>query len=83
MSTVDFASLVDAVIERHGEDLWELSRFLYANPELALAEFKAHDKLCAFLKSHGFEVRRNHLLETAFRAEFDAPGGTDGCYFSP
>ncbi|KAL1463945.1 hypothetical protein MTO96_043114 [Rhipicephalus appendiculatus] len=54
------------------------AHFLWENPELALKEFKAHDRICDFLEGRGFEVRRRHLLDTAFRAEFQAPGGTDG-----
>ncbi|XP_077490462.1 xaa-Arg dipeptidase-like [Amblyomma americanum] len=75
---MDFLPLVDRAVERHGENLWALSRFLWANPELALEEFKAHDELCGLLERHGFVVHRRHLLETAFRAEFNAPGGTEG-----
>ncbi|KAH7972587.1 hypothetical protein HPB52_013640 [Rhipicephalus sanguineus] len=65
-------------MEREAEDLWQLSRFLWDNPELALQEFKAHDTICDFLEGRGFVVRRRYLLETAFWAEFQAPGGTNG-----
>ncbi|XP_077565005.1 xaa-Arg dipeptidase-like [Haemaphysalis longicornis] len=78
MSGLDFTPVVNAVVESHANDLWEISRFLCENPELALEETKAHDKLCEFLVRRGFTVQRQHLLTTAFRAEFRAPGGSDG-----
>lgn len=78
MSGPEFMPLVNRVVESSAEDLYNLSRFLCENPELALQEVKAHDKICDFLEHRGFAVNRQHLLETAFRAEFDAPGGSDG-----
>ncbi|XP_065291315.1 xaa-Arg dipeptidase-like isoform X1 [Dermacentor albipictus] len=78
MSVEDLTPLVEKVVECNAEDLWHLSRFLCDNPELALQEFKAHDKMCDFLEGRGFVVERRHLLDTAFRAEFQAPGGSDG-----
>ncbi|KAH9375232.1 hypothetical protein HPB48_022596 [Haemaphysalis longicornis] len=77
MAGPDFAFVVNSVVESHAQDLWDLSRFLCENPELALEEVKAHDKLCEFLEHRGFTVERQHLLRTAFRAEFSAPGGSD------
>ncbi|KAL3197981.1 hypothetical protein MRX96_044558 [Rhipicephalus microplus] len=74
----DLTPLVEKAVQCNAEDLWGLSRFLWDNPELALREFKAHDRICDFLEGRGFEVRRRHLLDTAFRAEFKAPGGADG-----
>lgn len=78
MSASEVARLVYGVVESRAAELYNLSRFLCENPELALKEIKAHDKLCEFLEDKGFTVKRQYLLETAFRAEFDAPGGTDG-----
>ncbi|XP_049527169.1 peptidase M20 domain-containing protein 2-like isoform X1 [Dermacentor silvarum] len=78
MTTTDFAPLVNRVVDDHAKELWELSRFLFENPELALTEVKAHDKLCEFLEGKGFVVQREYCLKTAFRAEFDAPAGSDG-----
>lgn len=78
MSVEDFTPLVEKVVESNAEDLWHLSRFLWDKPELALQEFKAHDTICDFLEDRGFAVRRRHLMDTAFRAEFQVPGGADG-----
>lgn len=74
----DLTPLVEQAVESNAEELWHLSRFLWENPELALQEFKAHDKICDILENRGFTVRRKHLLDTAFRAEFQAPGGSNG-----
>ncbi|KAH8029213.1 hypothetical protein HPB51_023778 [Rhipicephalus microplus] len=78
MSAADFAPTVNNVVEDHSKELWELSRFLFENPELALEEVLAHDKLCEFLERKGFSVQRQYCLQTAFRAEFDAPAGSNG-----
>ncbi|XP_037576533.2 peptidase M20 domain-containing protein 2 [Dermacentor silvarum] len=74
----DFSSLVRNVLEAKANQLLEVSKFLWENPETALHETKAHDRLCDFLEREGFKVRRRHYMDTAFRAEYDAPGGTDG-----
>ncbi|KAH8028069.1 hypothetical protein HPB51_012655 [Rhipicephalus microplus] len=73
-----FSKIVNNVIEGKSVDFWTLSRFIWEHPELALKEETAHDKLCEFLELREFKVQRHYLLNTAFRAEFDAPGGTDG-----
>ncbi|KAL1471081.1 hypothetical protein MTO96_040114, partial [Rhipicephalus appendiculatus] len=78
MAAADFTPTVNKVVEDHSEELWKLSRFLFESPELALEEVKAHDKLCEFLERKGFSVQRQYCLETAFRAEFDSPAGSDG-----
>lgn len=73
-----FGKIVNNVIEGKSVDFWTLSRFIWEHPELALREETAHLKLSEFLEQREFKVQRNYLLNTAFRAEFDAPGGTDG-----
>lgn len=69
---------VHQAVETSAGDLWDLSQFLWANPETSLKEATAHEKLCDFLERKGFKVRRRYLMDTAFRAEFAAPGGLDG-----
>ena len=55
------------------EKLWEISDFIYANPELGNEEFKAVEKLTAFLESHNFKIEREFLgIPTAFRATFES-----------
>lgn len=74
----DFSKIVNNVIEGKSVDFWTLARFIWEHPELALSEETAHAKLSDFLEERGFKVQRKYLLSTAFRAEFSAPGGTDG-----
>ncbi|XP_075556848.1 xaa-Arg dipeptidase-like [Dermacentor variabilis] len=74
----DFSSLVRDVLEAKANELWDVSKFLWGNPETALRETKAHDMLCEFLERQDFNVSRRHYMDTAFRAEYGAPGGTNG-----
>lgn len=71
-------SLVEAAVESRKSELHALSDYLWQNPELALEEFKAHEKLTEFLEAQGFRVQRHWLLDTAFRAEFDNTEGAQG-----
>jgi len=62
--------LVVAAIEERKERLWDVSKQLWDKPELGYEEHFAHKLLAGFLEDEGFEVKRSHLLPTAFRAEF-------------
>ncbi len=53
--------------------LADISEYIYHNPELGNQEFKAVEKLTAFLEEHHFVVEREFLnLKTAFRATYDS-----------
>lgn len=53
------------------DELWEISKFIHSNPELAFHEYKAAKIQCDFLEKEGFKVQRKiGNLETAFRAEY-------------
>lgn len=55
------------------EKLWEISDYIYHNPEIGDQEFKAVDKLTSFLKEHSFNIEVGVAnRETSFRAEFDS-----------
>lgn len=55
------------------ENLWEISDYIYHNPEVGDEEFKAVEKLTSFLKEHSFNVEIGVAnRETSFRAEFDS-----------
>ena len=61
--------------------LWEMSDFIYENPELGNEEYKAVEVLTSFLEEHNFKVEREFLdIKTAFRATFESskPGLTVG-----
>ena len=63
------------------EKLWEISDYIYENPELGNEEFKAVEVLTAFLEAHNFKIEREFLgIPTAFRATFESskPGKTIG-----
>ncbi|CAN7937361.1 unnamed protein product, partial [Ixodes hexagonus] len=68
-------SLVEVAVESRKCELHALSDYLWQNPELALEEFKAHDRLTEFLEAQGFLVERHWHLDTAFRAEFNNSRG--------
>lgn len=55
------------------EKLWEISDYIYHNPEVGDKEFKAVEKLTSFLKENDFNVEIGVAnRETSFRAEFDS-----------
>ena len=56
-------------VEKLAGDLFAISEFLKANPEIAYQEFKACDHLCQVLSEKGFEVQKDvGNVETAFLA---------------
>lgn len=56
-------------IERHREDLQDLNKFLYDNPENSYNEFNSYNYICDLLKKHDFKVEENFLdLKTSFYA---------------
>ncbi|KAL1480045.1 hypothetical protein MTO96_051365, partial [Rhipicephalus appendiculatus] len=69
---------VHQAVESNAGELWDLSQFLWANPETSMKEATAHEKLCEFLERRGFKVTRRYALDTAFKAEFTSPGGFGG-----
>lgn len=53
------------------EDIFNLSRYLYENPEESFHEHKAHDYIVTMLKKNNFEVTEHYLeLPTAFYAQY-------------
>lgn len=63
------------------DELIQLSRYIYDNPELGYEEFKSCAAHAALLRKHGFTVEENYLgIPTAFRAEYagEKPGPSIG-----
>ena len=63
------------------QKLWEISDYIYENPELGNEEFKAVEILTSFLEEHNFKVEKEFLdIKTAFRATYESskPGPTIG-----
>lgn len=57
------------------DDLREISRWMYENPELGYEEYQASRRLADYLGEHGFEVTYpSHGLETAFEATVGEAG---------
>ncbi|KUL85002.1 hypothetical protein ZTR_07760 [Talaromyces verruculosus] len=72
-------AVVDAAIEELQIQLREVNRQIWANPELAYKEHHAHDTICNFLESQGFQVTRHAFgLETAFEARSGSRGAEEG-----
>jgi len=67
-----------AEVDTLADDLDQISRLLYENPETAYTEYQSCRLLCKFLEDHGFSVKSPvGGLETAFYAE-TAKTGTAG-----
>jgi len=60
---------VREAVDDQRERLFEISRWLYENPELGSEEFKAAELLTGELEKHGFEVERGL---------YDMPTGAGG-----
>lgn len=69
-----YVQRVEDIIDEKSERLHEIGRFLWENPEVRFEEEKAHDFLTGFLESEGFQLQRNYILPTAFRAEYGDGG---------
>ncbi|XP_071815130.1 xaa-Arg dipeptidase-like isoform X2 [Apostichopus japonicus] len=73
-----FGSMKDEAktrIDNAAAELNALSHDLWSHPENPYNEVHAHDLLTTFLENDGFEVERNFILPTAFRATYGYDGG--------
>ena len=58
-------------IEKHADELKQLSIYVHDNPELGYEEFKAYKKITAYLKEHNFEIEDHPGdLETAWKVRY-------------
>jgi amidohydrolase len=65
-----------AAIDALAEELWALSSFIHANPELGHQEVQAQARLVSVLRAQGFAVEEGvGGFPTAFRARFAAGSG--------
>ncbi|KAJ7337249.1 hypothetical protein OS493_010106 [Desmophyllum pertusum] len=62
-------------IDVYSDDLYDLNKSIWENPELSFQERYAHDQLTEFLAERGFDVTPHYTLDTAFRAESGEDGG--------
>ncbi|KAH9832533.1 amidohydrolase [Rhodofomes roseus] len=62
---------IEETVDKYDSELRELSLDILAHPEIAWQEKRTHDKLTAYMSSHGFSVTPHYLgLSTAWRAVF-------------
>jgi len=53
------------------EDIYNLSQYLYANPETSYKEYKGCSYIINMLKSHDFQIQENYCnIPTAFYAQY-------------
>ena len=72
---MDPKSTARAVIESHAQELHEINRWMYDNPEVAFQEHESSAKLAGFLTNQGFDVEYPaYGLETAFAARIGSTG---------
>jgi amidohydrolase len=65
----------EKVFSQVEEDLRQISRFLYENPEIQYEEYESSAKLAEYLAGHGFDVSHPaHGLDTAFEANAGSSG---------
>ncbi|MGG7143847.1 M20 family peptidase [Clostridium nigeriense] len=56
-------------IEKYKDDLFNLNKFLYNNPEKSYAEFNSYNYICDLLEKYNFNIEKNFLdLKTSFYA---------------
>ena len=56
-------------LHEHYDELFELNKYLYTNPDPSYKEFKCYDYITNFLSTHNFNIQKNFLdLETSFYA---------------
>ncbi|EXJ90892.1 hypothetical protein A1O1_03998 [Capronia coronata CBS 617.96] len=61
--------MVDESLKGLAKELRQVNHQIWSNPETAFKEHKAHDTICDFLESQGFEVTRHaYGLDTSFEA---------------
>ena len=65
-----YSEKVDAVIAHKNSELRKINSVLWNNPEVAHGEKVAHDTLTKFLEENGFQVERNFVHPTGFKATF-------------
>lgn len=59
-------------IEEIKQDLFDISDYIFMNPEFCFKEYKAHAKLTAYLEENGFKITKKVAdLDTAFKAVYN------------
>ena len=53
---MDYKQVGYQLIDEYSKELFDLSSYLHQNPEISYKEYKAHDYICNFLETKGFQV---------------------------
>lgn len=62
---------IEKIVEEISNEIVDLAKYIHANPELSLEEYKSSQKCIELLEKHGFEVKKNAGgLDTAFKARY-------------
>ena len=78
MSLEQLKKDVCSAVDDMAAEILALSHAIHGEPELALEEFKAAERLTGGIESHGIKVQREAFgLKTAYAAEFGNAGGAN------
>ena len=78
MSLEQLKKDVCSAVDDMAAEILSLSHAIHDEPELALEEFKAAERLTGGVESHGIKVQREAFgLKTAYAAEFGKAGGAN------
>lgn len=71
--------IIKKTVQDHLDEVFEIAKFMYENPEIGGEEVKASRILCEAFRKYGFMEETNFCgIPTAFKASFDSgkPGAT-------
>lgn len=75
MKTID-KEKYDQYVDSRLDELWDLAKYIHANPEVAFEEYKTSQVQVEFLRENGFTVETEvGTLPTAFKATFSIKEG--------
>ncbi len=64
---------IRSTVQEHLNEIFEITKYLYENPEIGNEEVKACEALSTSFEKHGFQVERGFCgIPTAFKAVFDS-----------
>lgn len=73
MNVECYKKIVQDKVEEISEDLYDLSDYIFSNPEYCFKEYLACEKMIEYLEEYGFTVEKNAAdLETAIKATYDS-----------
>lgn len=73
MNIEDYKKIVQEKVEEISDNLFDLSNYIFSNPEYCFKEYLACEKMIENLENYSFEVERSVAeLETAFKATYDS-----------